>query len=215
MATLEAVVPWFFAMNHVNYARCIPVHVRDLKALTCELRAELQNYWVFCKTNHQFAAMPLDQANEQNNEIIKGCGGAIGLTETPAAFRRWMLSSPEQARLLTEFESQYILGSDRDGSCHEQSHATQVRFHTEVNHLCDRILLMGNPFQETSRELMTLDTHDCADQAVVEAIRAWNVKVNSSTQNLSVRSYTEKHPCKGQSRRISSPHSRLGVLKLV
>ena len=39
---------------------------------------------------------------------MKGYGGAIGPTENPVAFKRWMLASPEQATLLTEFENQFI-----------------------------------------------------------------------------------------------------------
>ncbi len=54
--------------------------------------------------------MPLDQAHEQNNETVKGPGGAVGLTENPAAFGRWMVAGPEQARLLQEFEvSQLVI----------------------------------------------------------------------------------------------------------
>lgn len=49
--------------------------------------------------------MPIDQAHEQNNALVKGSGGAVELTENPSAFRKWMLAGPEQARLLREFES--------------------------------------------------------------------------------------------------------------
>ena len=39
-------------------------------------------------------AMPVDQAHEQNNEHVKGSGGAVGLAEIPSAFRTWMVSGP-------------------------------------------------------------------------------------------------------------------------
>ena len=32
--------------------------------------------------------MAIDQTHEQNNAVIKGDGGAIGVTEVPSAFRR-------------------------------------------------------------------------------------------------------------------------------
>jgi hypothetical protein len=41
----------------------------------------------------------IDQAHEQNNAIVKGDGGAIGLTEDPAALRRWMVAGPKISRL--------------------------------------------------------------------------------------------------------------------
>ena len=42
------------------------------------------------KTEKKFSAIAIDQAHEQNNKIIKGDGGAIGLTEDPSALRRWL-----------------------------------------------------------------------------------------------------------------------------
>ena len=51
------------------------------------------------KTRNPFSCIPLDQAHEQNNKLVKDSGGAVGLTENPSAFRRWMIAGPEQARL--------------------------------------------------------------------------------------------------------------------
>ena len=51
-----------------------------------------------------FSGIAVDQAHEQNNASVKGGGGAVGLTENPAALRRWMVSGPEMARLIEEFE---------------------------------------------------------------------------------------------------------------
>ena len=52
-----------------------------------------------------FSAIAIDQVHEQNNAIVKGDEGAVGLTENPAALRRWMISGLEAARLITEFEA--------------------------------------------------------------------------------------------------------------
>ena len=37
------------------------------------------------KTTHSFSAIAIDQTHEQNNDSVKGDGGAVGLTENPAA----------------------------------------------------------------------------------------------------------------------------------
>ena len=37
------------------------------------------------KTAKAFSSIPLDQAHEQSNELIKGEGGVIGITENPNA----------------------------------------------------------------------------------------------------------------------------------
>ena len=45
---------------------------------------------------NKFSRMPIGQAHEQNNQLVKGDGGAVGLTENLVAFRRWMIAGPEQ-----------------------------------------------------------------------------------------------------------------------
>ena len=39
------------------------------------------------KTRMVFSSIPIDQAHEQNNALIKGDGGAVGLTDNPSALR--------------------------------------------------------------------------------------------------------------------------------
>ena len=105
---LTKLVPWFFALGHTNYARWIPVHLRDMVSLhdkhpgdCAEFR---KGHFVVKKTTHVFSGIAIDQAHEQNNASVTGDGGAVGLTENPAALRRWMVSGPEMARLIGEFE---------------------------------------------------------------------------------------------------------------
>lgn len=57
------------------------------------------------ETIQPFSAISMDQAHEQLNAMVKGDGGAVGLTEHPGALRRWMVSGPEIARMVSEFES--------------------------------------------------------------------------------------------------------------
>ena len=42
--------------------------------------------------------MAIVQAHEQNNAAVKGEGGAVGLTQSPEALRRWMVAGPEVLR---------------------------------------------------------------------------------------------------------------------
>ena len=86
---MEELIPLFFALDHVNYARWASIHIRDLKSLPDNIAKEFQNegHWVLSKTGYKFSAIPFDQANEQENKIVKSAGGAVGLTENPVAFR--------------------------------------------------------------------------------------------------------------------------------
>lgn len=67
--------------------KCLPGCIGD--------QFENQGHWVLSKTNNKFSAIPIDQAHEQENALVKGSGECIGLTENLAAFRHWMLSVPE------------------------------------------------------------------------------------------------------------------------
>ena len=44
--THEALVPWFHSLDHTNYARWLPVHIRDMKSLPPAVKNDLQKYWV-------------------------------------------------------------------------------------------------------------------------------------------------------------------------
>ena len=86
---LEELVHIFFALDHVNYARWIPIHIRDMKSLPDSIKDQFKerHHWVLTKTNNKFSAIPLDQAHEQENKTVKGVGGMVGLTENPVALR--------------------------------------------------------------------------------------------------------------------------------
>ena len=120
--SLKALVPWFFAFDHHNYARWIPVHIRDMESLPPSVHKQFEEYghWVVQKTTNRFSAMPIDQCHEQNNETVKGTGGAVGLTENPSAFRKWMTAGPEQARLLKEFECEFMRETTGNQLHHEE-----------------------------------------------------------------------------------------------
>ena len=175
---LEELTPLFFALDHVNYARWLPIHIKDMKCLPSSIRDEFEKqcHWVLSKTNNKFSAIPVDQAHEQENAYIKGRGGCIGLTENPTAFSRWMLSGPELARLQKQFEEQYLSGVDpehpRNLQNHEQGITAQKTFQKQVNSLFNTFIKMSNPFLDDFPELVMLDSHNCVDNSVVIALRA-------------------------------------------
>ncbi len=62
---LEELTPLFFALDHVNYSRWMPVHIRDMKHLPEPIKHEFdqQCHWVISKTHRKFSAIPIDQAH--------------------------------------------------------------------------------------------------------------------------------------------------------
>ena len=170
--TLESLAPWSFALDHTNYARWLPIHIRDMKCLPRPVQESFRKCWVISKSSNTFSSIPIDQAHEQNKASVKGSGGAVGLTESPVAFRRWMVAGPETARVLQEFKSQ-LKGEtnvDEKNKHHEQGLSKQKTFQSHVKNLVSTISEMGNPFKDDCPELLALDTRNCADASVVDTV---------------------------------------------
>jgi len=106
----------------------------------------------------------------EHNKIVKGCGGAIGLLQNPVLLRQWLLSGPEQSRILMDFEDD--LGISGETSCdnHDSGYSSQKPFHGQVRRLYDTIVEMGNPFMDHFPELVNLN-RQCASRSTVECIR--------------------------------------------
>jgi len=67
--------------------------------------AEFKNgNFVLDKTNDAFSSLLIGQAHEQKSKIIKGDGGAIGLTESSTQSLRWMVSGAEMSKINKDFE---------------------------------------------------------------------------------------------------------------
>ena len=178
----KSLAPWFFASDRSHYARWLPVHIRDMECLETEIpaiAAEFKNgNFVVNKTNRAFSSLPIDQVHEQNNKIVKGDGGAIGLTESSTQLLHWMVSGPEMSRIINDFElSQELVrniaiqGEQEDLCHHEQMIGVQNTFRNQVNAVCSTIEEMGNPFADQTGDLFLLDTGDIADPKVVETVR--------------------------------------------
>ena len=66
-------VPLFLALDHQNYARWLPIHIRDLDVVPDSIKAEFeQRYWTITRSNRRFSSIPIDHAHEQANKRVKG-----------------------------------------------------------------------------------------------------------------------------------------------
>ena len=137
-----------------------------MKAHPQEIKDEFEtlNHWTIAKSSHRYSAIPIDQAHEQENKVAKASGGAVGLTENPVTFRRWMTDGPELARLLRQYENEYLHDDDLENPAnfkhHEQGLATQKTFQRQVDSLSNTTRQMGNHFLDDFPELITLDSHN-------------------------------------------------------
>ena len=174
ITALRALAPWFFALDHTYYSRWVPVHIRDMTTMHERLPDVAKEFYRGSFVVHKpFSAIAIDHAHEQNNAVVKGDGGAIGLTQNPRALLRWMVAGPEIVRTIDGFETACLdnhIGRD-NGRRHEHTMAVQVTFASDVQALVEVIEDLGNPFMEESGDLLVLDTRDIADPAVVATVR--------------------------------------------
>ena len=82
--TLGKIIPWMFALDHIHYARWLTVHVIDLLQLQSRCPEVYADFvggnFVTRKTSHKLSSLAHDQVHEQQNAIVKGDGGIIGIT---------------------------------------------------------------------------------------------------------------------------------------
>ena len=105
--------------------------------------------------------MPINQAHEQNNKLVKGSGGAVVLMENPLAFRKWMIAGPEQARLS---EREFITEGYHH---HEEGFCTQKTFREQTLSLVETINEMSSPFLHDTSEILVLTTQNVVNESVV------------------------------------------------
>jgi hypothetical protein len=177
LESLHRIVPWMFVMDHFHYARWMSVHINDLEHLQSDCPEVWQEFaeghFVTQKTGNLFSMMAHDHVHEQQNAVVKGDGGIIGITENETALRRWMVAGPETARVISEVHNQH--SGARNSPHHEQIPSAQSRFATHVQSMVKAFNELGNPFTETSSDLLALDTKLIMADQVVEGIRTASV----------------------------------------
>lgn len=186
--TLKKLAPWFLLMDHPHYGRWLPIHIKDLEELKDKAPSVHEYFckgqFVIHKTRNPFSALGVDQAHEQNNALIKGNGGAVGLLQDPGMLRRWMLSGPQLVSILDEFESTSKSNSADRPVHHDQNAAHQSKFQNQKEDLKRSFLEFGNPFEENSCELVVWDTKVIMDQERVKALVGAEEKASQLYNNF-------------------------------
>jgi len=192
--SMKQMMPWFFLFDHQNYSRWLSVHILDLEQLETtapEIHSKFlqgtvlyrykriilylftylfdpfinnPGFFVVHKTANLFNGLGIDHAHEQNNAVVKGKGGAVGLTHDPSSLRRWTIGGPEVGRLLNEFDGCNDDEDDEFGYHHEQKESYQLRVLERSVALRDAFLEYDNPFSIEGSDLVALDTREAASE---------------------------------------------------
>ena len=81
--SIQSLLPWFFALDHINYTCWLSIHLMDMLTLHKVNESVAQCFengmFVVRKTEKPFSSISMDHAHEQNSKCVKGNGGLIML----------------------------------------------------------------------------------------------------------------------------------------
>jgi hypothetical protein len=107
MSSCERLAEIFFALDHTQYARWLPVFIQDLKVLSVEnpsVFAELSTNMSVRTSQANFSDIAFDHEHEQLKKVIKSTSGYINLVnkEDHDFHRKLEMCCPEINHFLTE-----------------------------------------------------------------------------------------------------------------
>ncbi len=99
-----------FALDHSHYFRWLRVLINDMKQLPVKHPAIYQDFGrghltakISCR---KFSGLSEDQAQKQNNKLVKIDGGAIRILDNRVSIMKLMVACPKISCLLRLFETE-------------------------------------------------------------------------------------------------------------
>ena len=126
------------------------------------------------------------QSHHQHNDVVKDADWAVGLTECPAALQRWIFSEPEVERVINDFEKYRLRIVHTWLELHRPG--VQKILLQDVTLLKSAIDEYGNPFLDTSTDILVIDTWDIVEKSVIvqyDNIHLFNTPHKSQNTNTS------------------------------
>ena len=154
---------WVFVLDQTNYARWLPIHVRDMVELAVKHPAVYEEYlkgnFVVQNSCRKFSLIAKDQSHEQMNKVLQGNGGASDLYDDTDAISLYMLAGPDCVRMIEKFERVNKLPLESTGH-YEVAHSLECKFLNDIQSFTKVVNGMGNLFLATGHELITLVMDD-------------------------------------------------------
>ncbi|XP_065185837.1 uncharacterized protein LOC135816571 [Sycon ciliatum] len=178
LTAFRQMLKWFFAYDHVNYARYGSYYVNDMECLP-ESHESAQESLVsgdFCvsRSRNSFARVPVDQAIEQPiNRDSKGRGGIVGFSKKPGAVHRWILTTHERASLTSACSK--LAGPMLHTTQVTKERTAQVkRDEQDLVSLSELLYSWGNPF--IGDKLVSLSSRTvCSEKAHDDLLNAGSI----------------------------------------
>ena len=171
--SLDEIAYWVFILDHYNYARWLPVHVRDMMNVRVKhpalYRQFADGFFTIAKTQNPFAMIGFDQTHEQQNKELKMHGGTLNLSDE-CVFTKWAVAGPEIARVIAESEAGMYTRKNAVLKHHDHSPSVQQRFFAHTNALAIAFQEAGNPFDADSHEVVIIYTREVMPDNVARSI---------------------------------------------
>ena len=182
MESIESLIKYFFAHDHQNYARLLPLYISTIQ----ETERQHPEIWAefmkgnlmkgnFCVTKGVagFTSIAPDHGIEQENRRLKVIRGIVGITQNEKALDKFFLIAPELSKLLHEFATDYgIDNNDQRSQHHEITGGKLSRIMKNASKLTDVIREHGDPFMaaEDEDEIYNLLTKEVMTEKVSKDI---------------------------------------------
>ena len=89
---IKEIIPWMFALDHTHCARWMSVFLKGLQLIPSKYPSIFEefkrSYFTIKNGNRKFSNIGVDQGHEQNNQMIKIEGGAVGIFDNPKTLLR-------------------------------------------------------------------------------------------------------------------------------
>ena len=121
---------------HTNYARWLPIHIKDLVELPVKHPTVYGEFkkgnFVVLRSTHKFSLTAKDQSHEHSNPKLQAGGGELfDMYDDTDMITLYMLAGPDSVRLTDEFERVQVLHNSPIGH-HEESPSLQRHFIEDV-----------------------------------------------------------------------------------
>ena len=163
MASFREILPFFFALNHFNYARYGAYYFCTMKKLasthpTVHRQLTQGQFGVQLSNKNPFAKIPEDQSIEETiNRSSKIPGGIIGKSRNPEAVGRWIETTADRSQI-TENIRKYAGISDDCKWLHKEAGPSRIKTdERDVRQVVEVIASMLDPFSP-SQKLTSIST---------------------------------------------------------
>lgn len=119
--SVRKMLPYFFSMNHHNYARGITMYLQDMLQIPEDVKTDFENGMLSVKrSSGTFNSVACDLALEQSQIRSSAvAGGLIGITQKKDAMGKWVLLYPIKSAIYNVLLAYCDLNNDPTGAVEE------------------------------------------------------------------------------------------------